>query len=135
MNAGLPIDRLLLILLVLFALDVGAARWLHDHPQHNPWAPLVIDHPPGWATARELAALRDDPPACRAILERSGLALKVLPPTGEGTCRREDRRVLSDQTALGQRLSPQPRGPQGLPRLRVAKRLRSPSSLGQGHPG
>jgi hypothetical protein len=108
LNAALSIDRLLLKLLVLLALGVVVARWLHDHPQHNPWAPLAIDHPPGWATGRKLAALRVDPAACRAVLERSGLAFKVLPPTGEGTCRREDRTVLSDQTALGLRLSPRP---------------------------
>lgn len=90
------LDRVLLWLLLLGALFVGARAWLHAYPQHNPWAPLDLRDPPGWATQRKLAALRDDADECRAVLERSGVAFAVLDPAGEGECRRNDRTVLSD---------------------------------------
>lgn len=84
---------------MLGALALAGRAWLHDHPQHDPWAPLDLRHPPGWATQRKLAALRDDPAECRAVLERSRVSFAVLPPAGEGECRREDRTVLR-QTSL-----------------------------------
>jgi len=93
---GQTFDRLAFTALVLGALFLAAQAWLRDHPQHNPWAPLDLNDPPGWATQRKLAALRDDRAECRAVLERSGVAFEVLPPAGEGECRREDRTVLSD---------------------------------------
>lgn len=90
------LDRLALSLLLLGALLVAARAWLAEHPEHNPWAPLDLAHPPGWATARKIADLRDDPDQCRAVLERSGVAFTSLDPAGEGACRREDRTRLSD---------------------------------------
>jgi hypothetical protein len=92
----IPFDRVAFALLVLGALFLAARAWLADHPQHNPWAPLDLRDPPGWATQRKLADLRADPAACRAVLERSSVAYAALPPQGEGECRREDRTVLSD---------------------------------------
>ena len=89
------LDRTLLWLLVLGALVVAARAWLAEHPEHDPWAPLDLAHPPGWATQRKLAALRHDPAECRAVLARSDVAFEALPPAGEGECRREDRTVLS----------------------------------------
>ncbi len=89
-------ERALLVLLALGALALVGRTWLADHPQHNPWAPLDLRDPPGWATQRKLAALRDDPAECRAVLERSGVAFEALPPTGEGVCRREDRTRLTE---------------------------------------
>ncbi|BBC72686.1 extensin [Altererythrobacter sp. B11] len=89
-------DRALIALLVLGALGLAVRGWLQDHPEHNPWAPLDLDDPPGWATQRKLAALRSDPAECRAVLERSGVAFAALDPVGEGECRRDDRTVLSD---------------------------------------
>ena len=88
------LDRVLLAGLLLLALGLAARGWLHDHPQHNPWAPLELAHEPGWATARKLAALRDDVDACRAVLERGEVAFEALPPSGEGECRRDDRTAL-----------------------------------------
>lgn len=88
-------DRRLIALLVLAALALAARGWLHDNPQHNPWAPLEIDQPPGWATGAKVAALRDDLPACRAVLERGEILHDVLPPAGEGVCQRADRTVLT----------------------------------------
>jgi hypothetical protein len=90
------LDRALPAVLILAALVLAGRVWLADHPQHDPWAPLDLNHPPGWATQRKLAALRDDPVECRAVLTRSGVAFQALPPAGEGACRREDRTVLED---------------------------------------
>jgi hypothetical protein len=89
-------DRAVIALLVLAALFFAGRAWLRDHPQHNPWAPLDLRDPPGWATQRKLAALRGDPGECRAVLERSEVAFAMLDPAGVGDCRREDRTVLSD---------------------------------------
>ncbi len=89
------LDRTFIWLLVLGALLVGFRAWLEQHPEHNPWAPLDLRDPSGWATQRKLAALRSDPAECHAVLERSGVAFTALEPAGEGACRREDRTVLS----------------------------------------
>lgn len=89
-------DRAIAALLVLAALFVTARAWLHDHPQHDPWAPLDLRDPPGWATQSKLAVLRSDPLECRAVLERSEVAFVTLAPAGEAECRREDRAILSD---------------------------------------
>ncbi|UOR14562.1 extensin-like domain-containing protein [Qipengyuania aquimaris] len=94
-------DRRVLALLVLLGLLVAGRSWLADHPEHNPWVPLDLDHPSGWATERKLLALRDDVPACRAVLERSDVAFNALDPVGEGECRRDDRTQL-----VGYPLSP-----------------------------
>jgi len=88
------LDRAAFTLLVLGGLVLAGRAWLADHPQHNPWAPLDLNDPPGWATQGKLAGVRDDPAECRAVLERSGVAFEALPPAGEGECRREDRTVL-----------------------------------------
>jgi hypothetical protein len=85
-----------MLALVLMVAAIAGWQWLQDHPEHNPWAPLDLRDPPGWATARKLAALRADVPACRAVLERSEVAFTELPATGEGDCARSDRTQLSD---------------------------------------
>jgi hypothetical protein len=88
------LDKPALVVLILGALFLAARAWLHDHPQHNPWAPLDLRDPPGWATQQKIADLRGDPAECRAVLERSEVAFTALDPAGEGACRREDRTVL-----------------------------------------
>jgi hypothetical protein len=85
-----------LALLIVAGLALAARAWLADHPQHNPWAPLDLRDPPGWATRHKLAALRTDPAECRAVLTRSGVSFAALPAAGEGECRRADRTVLGD---------------------------------------
>jgi hypothetical protein len=82
-------------LLVLAALILTVRGWLEAHPEHNPWAPLDLRDPPGWATTTKLAALRGDPEECRAVLARSEVAFASLGPTGERSCRRPDRTVLA----------------------------------------
>lgn len=88
------LDRVAVGLLLLLASVMTGRGWLIDNPQHDPWAPLELAHPPGWATQTKLAALREDVDACRAVLERGDVAFDVLPPSGEGQCRREDRTAL-----------------------------------------
>lgn len=87
-------DRIALPALIALALALTAKGWLDAHPEHNPWAPLDLNDPPGWATARKLAALRSDASACRAVLARSGVAFTGLVPTADGACARPDRTVL-----------------------------------------
>lgn len=87
-------DRWAVLILALVALALGGRAWLREHPQHNPWAPLDLRDPPGWATAAKLSALKGDTPACRAVLERSEIAFTALKPQGEGSCARPDRTVL-----------------------------------------
>lgn len=87
-------DRRALLLLAIAALFLTGRAWLADHPEHDPWAPLDLRDPPGWATTAKLRALDGDVPACRAVLERSEVSYTVLPPTGEGFCSRPDRTRL-----------------------------------------
>lgn len=88
-------DHLAFVLLILAALPLASRGWLAEHPQHSPWAPLDLNDPPGWATESKIAALRDDPAECRAVLERSEVDFAALEPAGEGACRREDRTRLT----------------------------------------
>ena len=91
-----PVDRPAIWLLIVAAIVLAGQTWLRDHPQHDPWAPLDLRHPPGWATSTKVAELRSDPAECRAVLERSEVAFAALDPAGQGECRRNDRTVLSD---------------------------------------
>ncbi len=101
-----PLGCLAIGLAVVAVLGFGVWRWLQDHPEHNPWAPLRIEHPVGWATRMKLARLRDDPGECRGFLTRSGIAFTALPPVGEGACRRADRTVPVSDRASGLDLRP-----------------------------
>ena len=65
------LDRTIVSFIILLALLLAGRAWLADNPQHNPWAPLNLNDPPGWATQTKLAALREDTSECRAVLERS----------------------------------------------------------------
>ncbi|MED5546517.1 MAG: extensin family protein [Pseudomonadota bacterium] len=102
----LPLDRIALVLLALVCLVAAGLAWLADHPEHDPRAPLTLDQPEGWATGLKLAALRDDPRACAAFLERSAIVPEILPATGDGACRRADRQQLASVSALGFGLRP-----------------------------
>jgi hypothetical protein len=93
-------------LFVLAALALFGRAWLHDHPEHDPWAPLELTDPAGWATSRKLTALRKEPDVCRNFLERSDIGFASLDPVGEGACRRADRVVLEDDRASGRVLRP-----------------------------
>lgn len=85
-----------MLALALSVVGILGWQWLQSHPEHNPYAPLDLRHPPGWATAAKLAALRDDVPTCRAVLKRSEVAFTELSATGEGPCARPDRTRLGN---------------------------------------
>ena len=106
MTRRFRLDRIALILLIVASLLVAARAWLAEHPEHDPWAPLAIDDPVGWATSRKLMALRDDPAQCRAVLERAGIAFAVREPAGAEACRRADRTVLAGDPQRGLTLRP-----------------------------
>lgn len=89
------LDRWAFPVLIIGALILTARAWVVAHPQHNPWAPLDLREPPGWATERKIAALRGDPAECRAVLARSQVEFRQLEPAGEGACARPDRTVLT----------------------------------------
>lgn len=93
---------------LLCAASLGAAGfvWLKDHPEHDPWAPLVLSDPPGWASSLKVRALRADRAECRAFLDRSLIVAKALPPAGEGQCLRDDRQVLASPVQADVALTP-----------------------------
>lgn len=80
--------------------------WLDAHPQHNPWAPLALDHPVGWATHRKLAALPRGEGVCGAVLREGGVRFEALPGVGEAACRAPDRVRLSDDATRSIALRP-----------------------------
>lgn len=88
--------RRALFALVPLLLAIAGWQWLQNHPQHNPWAPLDLRDPPGWATRTKLARLKEDVGACRAVLARSGIVFTALDAAGEGECARPDRTRLGD---------------------------------------
>ena len=89
------VDAVAVLLLVALGGFLMLRVWLEEHPQHNPWAPLDISDPPGWATRQKLSDLRNNSDACRVILARSGIGFISHEATGEGECRREDRLSLT----------------------------------------
>ncbi len=92
-----PLDTLAITALAIICLALFGRAWLADHPEHDPWAPLSLADPPGWATATKFAKLRGDRQICAAFLDRSDIPTTPLPATGSGQCRREDRQVLSNR--------------------------------------
>ncbi|PNU05084.1 extensin family protein [Novosphingobium guangzhouense] len=99
-------DRIVLVLLLVGTVALMGRAWLHDHPAHDPWAPLSLEDGDGWATGRKLSALRSDLQTCRAFLERSGIPAAMLPAQGTGQCRRDDRKPLSAPARLDVALRP-----------------------------
>ena len=95
-NSHLRAARRALAALVLLLAAIAGWQWLQDHPEHNPWAPLDLRDPPGFATRAKLARLRGDVTECRAVLSRSDVVFTALPPIGEGDCARPDRTQLGD---------------------------------------
>lgn len=97
---------LLALLAVLAAALWWAKDWLDAHPEHNPWAPLALDHPVGWATHRKLAALPRGEGVCGALLREGGVSFEALPGVGEGACRAPDRVRLADDAERSIALRP-----------------------------
>ena len=65
-------------------------------PQDLPWTPLDLAQPIGLFTGRKLAALTQDFPQCRALLDRAGVRYTVLAPTVERRAMRLCRRRAPD---------------------------------------
>jgi len=99
--ARFKFDRAVVVVPLAVSAFLAARAWLQDHPQHNPWAPLDLNDPPGWATQAKLAGLRDDPAECRAVLERSDVSFTALDPINEGQCLRPDRLTLDKLPLAG----------------------------------
>ncbi len=95
-----------LILLLALAAGWGGWRWLQAHPEHDPWEPLALTQPIGWATSDKLAALVPDGAACRELLQRSDVHFAPLPSVGEGSCVAADRTRLADDVVPGLVLRP-----------------------------
>lgn len=91
---GMRWDRAAVVLLAAMGLALAVQAWLRENPGANPWAPLDLRDPEGWATQAKTADLRADPVQCRAVLDRSEVPFTVLAAAGEGSCRRTDRTVL-----------------------------------------
>ena len=53
-------DRRVLVFLILASLLIAGRVWLAEHPEHDPWAPLDLRDPVGWATEAKLQSLRED---------------------------------------------------------------------------
>ena len=102
-KAGFAVPLILLAMLVMLA---PALRWVREHPQHNPWAPLAIADPPGSATHRKVSALSGDPAACHMVLRDAGVRFSRLPPIGSGQCLAEARTRFERSPALPFRLLP-----------------------------
>lgn len=99
-------DQIVLVILLVGSAVLAGKAWLHDHPEHDPGAPLSLNEPEGWATSRKVQALRTDKAACEGFLKRSGIAAVPLPPAGSASCLRTDRQVLASPARLEIALSP-----------------------------
>ncbi len=89
-------DKRVLEALFIAALVLVGLSFLEKNPQHNPWAPLDLRDPPGWATTSKLTFLRDNPTQCRNVLADSDVTFTALPPAGQDACERPDRLQLTD---------------------------------------
>ncbi|HEX8554941.1 MAG TPA: extensin family protein [Sphingomonas sp.] len=68
------------------ALALVFVAWvaMRGQPQDLPWTPLDLGAPIGLATGGKLAALGDDFPACRVLLDRAGVRYDALAPRRDG---------------------------------------------------
>jgi hypothetical protein len=87
-----------LFLLLVAVIAFAAYDWLQKHPQNNPFEPLRLSDPSGWATQRKLAAFADDPENCFAALDQAGVEHRRLPDIGTGTCVADQRAEISRWT-------------------------------------
>ena len=70
--------------------------WFDRHPQDLPWTELSLSHPTGRFTAAKIAALGEDAPACRQLLEQAGTRDRPAPARQAGPqCGYEDGMLLA----------------------------------------
>lgn len=74
----------LFVLVLLGGLALAIYHWGRGHPQDLPWTPLTLADAVGRFTNYKIAGLRDDFPACRAVLDGGQLDYAVLPPVNAG---------------------------------------------------
>ncbi len=72
--------RMVLVLGIVAFAALLLYFYARSHPEDLPWTPLDLSQPVGLFTGRKLAALGDDGPRCRALLDRAGIDYSVLPP-------------------------------------------------------
>ena len=99
---GLAIVAAILLLLYAFG---------RNRAQDVPWTPLDLGAPIGLFTARKLAALTQDAPQCRALLDAAGVKYTPLPPReGPGDCGYADGVSLDTGGSRGIAYAPPPLG-------------------------
>lgn len=79
--------RIVIWLVALVALTVAGLllyAYGRAHPEDLPWTELDLGRPIGLFTGRKLAALSEDAPRCRALIERAGIRFTALPPRRDG---------------------------------------------------
>ncbi len=100
------LDYALAILFLMGGIALYGIDWLARHPEHDPRAPLLIRQEEGWATPAKLSSLRGDAAACRAVLDRSGVAFDSFAAEGEGACLQDDRVLPAPGAVPGLAFSP-----------------------------
>lgn len=78
------------IVAVALAIAFSLYAFAKSRPQDLPWTPLDLAEKPGMFTAGKLADLGDDFPACRALLDKAGVAYQALEPVSAGQCGYDD---------------------------------------------
>jgi hypothetical protein len=74
-----------LVIIALLAAGYWYGRdYVRRHPQDVPWTALRLDDPIGLFTLRKLAALREQPELCRALLREAHSADAAAPPRSAG---------------------------------------------------
>ena len=87
----------MLRMVIVLGLLVGGGYVLFRYlpPEHNPFAPIDLNEPLGWATPLKLAKLRSDAEVCYAELTDAGVEFTRLPPDDPSKrCALENAMVL-----------------------------------------
>jgi hypothetical protein len=86
--------------IIVVAIFLLGRDYIQRHPHDVPWTRINLDDPIGRFTAAKIAALRDDPQRCRALLADAGTDDSPAPDrTGEGGCGYSDGMFLGGRTA------------------------------------
>ncbi len=103
--------KIFVALAIVGAIGFGLYVFGRSHPQDVPWTPLALGQPIGAFTARKLARLTDDAPACRALLMEAGVRYtRLAEKTGPDGCGYADGVTLIPGGARTIALSPAPLG-------------------------
>jgi hypothetical protein len=72
------------VLALLATAVLLATGYARRHPEDLPWTELDLTRPMGMFTGRKLAALRDEPGRCPALLNAAGVTHRGLAPRQDG---------------------------------------------------